>query len=94
MKYYYVITDFYPDIAKADDYEEALVPYATYEEACAAIDATLDVYEEHNDDGTYKTFYLPDIGRTIAYVFIYDIDITRAFRFEVIESELGILKIR
>ena len=53
MEYYYVIADFYPDINNASDFEEALIPYHTFEEACDAIESTMDIYDNHNEDNIY-----------------------------------------
>ena len=56
MEYYYIITDFYPNINNADDFEEALIPYHTFEEACDAIEATMDIYDNHNVYKEYKGY--------------------------------------
>ena len=72
MEYYYVITDFYPDINNASDFEEALIPYHTFEEACDAIEATMDIYDNHNEDNIYQTFWLPDIRSTVGFITIKD----------------------
>ena len=94
MEYYYVITDFYPDINNASDFEEALIPYHTFEEACDAIESTMDIYDNHNEDNIYETFWLPDIRSTVGFITIKDNDIIRAFRFEVVKGNLGITKIK
>ena len=94
MEYYYVITDFYPNINNASDFEEALIPYHTYEEACDAIEATMDIYDNYNEDNVYETFWLPDIRSTVGFITIKDNDIIRAFRFEVAKGNLGIIKTR
>ena len=82
MEYYYVITDFYPNINNADDFEEA----------CDAIEATMDIYDNHNEDNVYETFWLPDIRSTVGFITIKDNDLIRAFRFEVAKGNLGIIK--
>ena len=45
MDFYYVVIDFYPDLSKVDTFEEVLIPYATFEEAADAIEATMDIMQ-------------------------------------------------
>lgn len=94
MIYYYVMIDFYPDLEKANEYEEVLIPYHTYEEAVAAIEATMDLYEGNNELGVYKIFWLPDTRVTAAFITIRDGSIVRAFRFEIAQGDLGMLRIK
>lgn len=92
MIYYYVVVDFYPNLNKANEYEEAMIPYHTFEEACDAIDKTMDLYEENNELGVYECWWMPDIKSTVAFITIKDNGIIRAFRFEVCEAQLEIIK--
>ena len=94
MDYYYVIADFYPDMNDANNFEEALIPYHTFEEACEAIENTMDIYDQHNENNVYETFWVPDIRSTVGFITIKDRDIIRAFRFEVAKGHLGITKVR
>lgn len=94
MIYYYIIADFYEDLSKADEYEEALIPYHTYEEACDAIEKTMELYENNNELGCYQTFWLPDTRSTVAFITINDNGVYRAFRFEIAEGNLNILKVK
>lgn len=92
MIYYYVVVDFYPDLNKANEYEEAMIPYHTFEEACDAIDKTMDLYEENDELGAYECWWMPDTKSTVAFITIKDNGIIRAFRFEVCEAQLEIIK--
>jgi hypothetical protein len=92
MDFYYVMVDFYPDLNKADEFEEAWIPYHTYYEAVAAIEATMDIYDDNNELDVYETFFIPDIKSTVGFITIKDNDVTRAFRFEVIKGHLGITR--
>lgn len=93
MDFYYVVIDFYPDLSKVDTFEEVLIPYATFEEAADAIEATMDIYDKHNN-GEYDTFWVPDTRTTIGFITIRDNSVTRAFRFEIMQGSLGMLKLR
>lgn len=92
MDFYYVVIDFYPDLSKVDTFEEVLIPYATFEEAADAIEATMDIYDKHND-GEYDTFWVLDTRTTIGFITIRDNSVTRAFRFEIMQGNLGMLRI-
>ena len=91
MEYYYLIIDFYPEIINANDFEEVLIPYHTFEEAYDAIKTTMDIYNNHNEDNVYETFWLPDIRSTVGFIIIKD---SGYFRFEVVKGNLGITKTR
>ena len=54
----------------------------------------MDIYDNHNEDNIYQTFWLPDIRSTVGFITIKDNDIIRAFRFEVAKGNLGITKIK
>lgn len=94
MIYYYVVIDFYLDLSKANEYEEVMIPFHTYEEACDAIDKTMDLYEENNESGEYECYWIPDTKSAVAFITIKDNGIIRAFRFEVCEGRLGAMKIK
>lgn len=93
MDFYYVVIDFYPDLSKVDTFEEVLILYATFEEAADAIEATMGIYDKHNN-GEYDIFWVPDTRTTIGFITIRDNSVTRAFRFEIMQGNLGMLKLR
>ena len=93
MDFYYVVIDFYSDLSNADEFEEVLIPYATFEEAADAIEATMDIYDKHNN-GEYDTFWVLDTRTTIGFITIRDNSVTRAFRFEIMQGNLGMLRIK
>ena len=94
MKFYYVVVDFYPDLNKADEFEEVFIPYHTFEDAVEAVESTMDIYDDNNENNVYDTFWILDIRSTVGFITIRDNDITRAFRFEVLPGEMGMLKMR
>lgn len=93
MIFYYVMTSFYPNISEANEYEEVLIPYSTFEEAAAAVENIMELYEQYNEDDEYDSFWVPDTKTTIGFITIRDNKVTRAFRFEIMESSLGPTKI-
>ncbi len=92
MIFYYVVITFYPDLTDAKHFEERLIPFHNFEEAVEMVEVMMDLYEDNDEMGAYEIFWIPDTKATIGFITIKDNGVLRAFRFEVIQGKLDILK--
>lgn len=92
MDFYYVMVDFYSDILDTENFEEVLVPYLTLDEAINAIEETMNIYEKYYNSDEYNSFWIPDTKTIIGFITIKNNLKTMAFRFEVVQGNLGIIK--